>query len=173
MQLGLSESARVMTAEESRFRVSYPNSRSRRSCIIALDEASRVLLDQLAETRRGQSAQFFTYIEAPATGTRRILPVDAVLEHLDGRRISLSEVIKAADIVVMVAAAGTPAVGARIIGNTCLLCSKLATALVIKAPDADSQTLTGTLRALRPFAVMLVVSSSEEYIPEMLDALRI
>ena len=43
MQLGLSESARATTAEEARFRINYPNSRPRKSRVIALDKTAEEL----------------------------------------------------------------------------------------------------------------------------------
>ena len=65
MQLNRSESARVTTASEARFRVDYPNSRPRVSRIIALDRESHAALLAL----KGQpwnGARFLRYVEFEA-----------------------------------------------------------------------------------------------------------
>ncbi len=43
---------------------------------------------------------------------------------------------------------------------------------LIVAAGGDRAQVERTVAALRPYAAMLVVSTSEEYIPEMLSALR-
>jgi hypothetical protein len=45
-------------------------------------------------------------------------------------------------------------------------------ALIIGGEQQSDQELSKTLATLRPYASMLVVASSDEYIEEMLSALR-
>ena len=44
----LSESARMTTAQEARFRVNYPNSVPRTIKVVALDEPSKALVDEVS-----------------------------------------------------------------------------------------------------------------------------
>lgn len=174
MQLGLAESARVTTADESRFRIDYPNSKPRRSCIIALDVASDGLLRRIAEAQARPGARFLRYVEAKV-GSRSLpmLPVGGLLEHLDGTRVNLLGEIEKADIVVMLTVAGATAESAELIGNACSVAGKMTTGFILHSAEAGAEALTRTLIAFRPFAAMLVVSSGEEYVTEMLNALRV
>ena len=45
----ISESARMTTAEEARFRIDYPNSKPRAVKVVALDRAERAVVKRLAE----------------------------------------------------------------------------------------------------------------------------
>ena len=71
----------------------------------------------------------------------------------------------------MVTFAGSAPDAAEIIGNACMVRGKRATGLVLTAGESG-ETLARTLKAMRPYAAMLVVSSGEDYIGEMLSALR-
>lgn len=174
MQLGISESARVTTAEESRFRINYPNSRPRKSRIIALDQAGLDALNQLVNQRDWPGAHFLRYIEAKsASDSLKMLPVDAILEDGAGNRVNLADEIADADVVVMVTTAGASAEAAEVIGNACFVRSKMTTGIVLDAHDAPTIDLARTLTAMRPFAAMLVISNGDEYVPEMLSALRV
>jgi hypothetical protein len=46
------------------------------------------------------------------------------------------------------------------------------TALVLGGPSISDEALSKTLSHLRPWALMLVIASAEEYIADMLTALR-
>ena len=98
------------------------------------------------------------------------LPVDAELEDTDGNSFKLSDEINDADIIVMVTTVGSAPEAAEVIGNACLVRGKRASGLV--RMDGDATNLSQTLLSLRPYAAMLVVSSGDEYIAEMLTALR-
>jgi hypothetical protein len=154
MHLGLSECARATTAQESQFRVNYPNSKPRVSRIIALDAQSLSALTALKDYP-WNGARFLRYLRARAASENLpILPIDAVLEDLEGNQVSLTSEIADADVVVMVTMAG-----------------KMTTGLVLKS-EGNGADLARTLRAMRPFAAMLVVATGEEYVGEMLTALR-
>lgn len=171
MQLGLSECARATTAEESRFRVAYPNSKRRVSRIIALDEESLSALAPLKDYP-WNGARFLRYVRSEAASEHfPSLPINAVLEDVEGNRVTLMSEIAGADVIVMVATAGSAPEAAEIIGNACLVSGKMTTGLVLKSGN-DGEALAPTLRAMRPYAAMLVVSTGEDYIAEMLTALR-
>jgi len=58
-----------------------------------------------------------------------------------------------------------------VIGNACLVRGKRASGLVRVAGDHAGE-LSRTLLSLRPYAAMLVVAGGDDYIAEMLTALR-
>jgi hypothetical protein len=171
MHLNLSESARATTAEESRFRIDYPNSLPRVSRIIALDDGSLEALRAI-EDEPWNGARFLRYVKSKP-GSERLpkLPVDAILEDAAGNSFNLSAEIDDADIIVMVTTVGNAPEAAEVIGNACLVRGKRASGLVRMTGD-KVENLSQTLLSLRPYAAMLVVSSGDEYIAEMLTALR-
>lgn len=171
MQLGLSESARATTATESKYRVDYPNSKPRAARIIGLDAVSHDVLKR----HRGSAspdARFLRYVRSrKASASLPAFAVDAVLADDDGQETSLIDEIMSADIVVMVTTAGTTPEAAEIIGNVCFVAARMSTGLVLRGA-ADDATTAATVLAMRPYAAMLVVSQAEDYIGEMLAALR-
>jgi hypothetical protein len=102
-----------------------------------------------------------------------MLPVDAILEDGAGNRVNLADEIADADVIVMVTTAGASAAAAEVIGNACFVRNKMTTGIVLDAHDAPAIDLARTLTAMRPFAAMLVISNGDEYVPEMLSALRV
>ncbi|HEY1386728.1 MAG TPA: hypothetical protein VGF43_24100, partial [Dongiaceae bacterium] len=96
----------------------------------------------------------------------------AWLSDLTGRTRHLLDEIAGADQVVMIAAAGESVPAAAIIGEACSLKRVSTTALVIGGATASDQAVARTLAQLRPWALMLVVASSEAYIADMLRALH-
>lgn len=161
----------MASAEQARFRVDYPNSRPRSSRIIALDDGSLSALLALKD-HLWNGARFLRYLRAETISRQfPAIAVDARLEDTDGRWTSLRKEVAEADVIVMVATAGGSArEAAEVIGNTCAVLGKLATGLVLKT--AEDEGLAITLRAMRPHAAMLVVSTGADYIGEMLTALR-
>ena len=94
------------------------------------------------------------------------------LSDLAGRTKNLIEEVNSADLVVMVAAAGESAQAASIIGEACSVKRVTTTALVLGGPSISDEALSKTLSHLRPWALMLVIASAEDYIADMLTALR-
>ncbi len=72
----------------------------------------------------------------------------------------------------MIATSAESAVAAETIGNACFVRSIMTTGLIVARHGAEG-VLQSTVRALRPFAAMLVITTGEEYIPEMLTALHV
>lgn len=171
MQLGVSESARATTAAEAKFRIDYPNSKPRATRIIALDAASHEALKR-HRASASPGARFLRYVKSrKGSASLPAFNVDAVLTDDEGRETSLIDEIMGADIVVMVTAAGTTPEAAAIIGNACFGASKMSTGLVLRDGANEAET-AATLLAMRPYAAMLVVSEGDDYVGEMLAALR-
>ena len=94
------------------------------------------------------------------------------LSDLAGRTKSLIDEVAGADLVVMIAQAGNDAAAASIIGEACSLKRVNTTGLVLGGPHISDETLSKTLSQLRPWSLMLVIASAEEYVADMLTALR-
>lgn len=165
-----SESARMSSAAEARFRIDAPNSRARVVKVIALDVPSERIVKELAQ-RSWNRAAFFT---APAFGEapRKGESFAGWLNDLAGRTKNLVEEVADADLVVMVATAGEDTPAASLIGEACSLKRVNTTALVLGGPQAPDAALSKTLAQLRPWSLMLVIASAEDYIGDMLTALR-
>jgi hypothetical protein len=167
-----SESARMSSAAEARFRIDYPNSKPRAVKVIALDQASERVIKRVAE-RTWQQATFLTSLKfdgAPRTGEG--WSMETWLSDLAGRTKALVEEVASADLVVMVSSAGTCAQAAAVIGEACAVRKVMTTALIIGSERSTDEELSKTLATLRPHASMLVIANGEGYIEEMLVALR-
>ena len=143
----LSESARMSSAAEAAFRIQAPNSRTRATNVVALDRASEHVVTRLAESLWNQAA-FFTAVDWDPDEASR------------------------ADQVVMLAAPGGDA---QLASKICEACSRrrvMTTALVIGASSASEAALSKTLAQLRPWAMMVVIATNDEYVDDMLHALR-
>jgi len=165
-----SESARMSSAAEARFRIEAPNSVPRTVKVIALDRPSEGVVKALSQ-RQWSRATFFTasaFSAAPKQG----VSLSGWLSDLAGRTASLVEEIGSADLVVMVASAGENAQAASIIGEACSLKRVTTTGLILGDAAKSDEALSKSLSQLRPWCVMLVVASAEEYVEDMLRALR-
>lgn len=165
-----SESSRAASAAEARFRIDAPNSRPRAIKVIALDCASEAVVKRLAQSAWA-NASFLTTLanEAPRNEP---FSMSGWLGDLAGHAKNLVDEIDSADLVVMIATAGENAEAASIIGEACSLKSVMTTALVVATPSLSNAALAQSLAHLRPWALMLVVASAEDYIADMLVALR-
>lgn len=157
--------ARAATSAEARFRVDYPNSTERASRIIALDGRAASILEPVAE-RPWRGAHFLTF-EAPRNedGDGRS---DAQLRSFDGDPTSLSEELEGADVAVMVATGDEGAEAAAIIGRESFRRRIMTAGLVVRGRDQPD----AAVNVLRPYASVLVVSPDEQYIADVLTALR-
>jgi hypothetical protein len=146
------ESARVTTAAESRYRIDKPNSRPRVVHVVALDPASEAIVATLARSEWNR-AGFFAFREVAANADRFHAAIDP------------------ADLVVMVAAAGEATPDVSSIGEACSRRRITTTGLILCDPDTPTETLSVALAKLRPWMLMLVIASSVDYIEDMLRAL--
>jgi hypothetical protein len=126
----LSESARMSSAAEARFRIQTPAAVDRVVKVIALDTAS------------------------------------------DHEIAALVEEVPTADLVVMVASAGTDAHAAAIIGEACSRNHVMTTTLVVRAASATDGALSKTLAQVRPWSLMVVIASDENYVEDILGSFR-
>jgi hypothetical protein len=167
-----SESARMSSAAEAKFRINAANSQPRAIKVIALDTPSERIVKALAQSQ-WQRASFLTasaFSGAPMPGGR--FSMGGWLNDLAGRTKDLVDEVASADLVVMVASAGETAAAAAIIGEACNLRHVMTTALILGSASTSDETLSKMLAQLRPHVMMLVISSADEYIEDMLTALR-
>jgi len=165
-----SESARASSAAEARFRINDPNSRPRTVKVVALDRPSQAVVERLAQDER--SGANFLVASAFAADPQGRFPTENWLSDLAGRPKYLLDEINGADLVVMVATAGENASAAAIVGEACSLKCVMTSAFVLGGMSATDAALSKTLAQLRPWALMLVTASSDDYIADMLSALR-
>jgi hypothetical protein len=167
-----SESARMSSAAEAKFRIDRPNSQPRAIKVIALDTQSERIVKDLAQSQ-WQQASFLTasaFSGAPRQGER--FSVGGWLNDLAGRTKDLVDEVNTADLVVMVATAGENVAAAAIIGEACSVKHVMTTALILGGASSSDETISKMLAQLRPHVMMLVISSADEYIKDMLTALR-
>jgi hypothetical protein len=174
----LSESARMTTAAEARFRIDAPNSLPRATKVIALDAASETLVKDLARAK-WNNASFLTTsafagpLEPGREGAPRApFSMQGWLSDLAGRTKDLIDEVNTADLVVMVAQAGESAHAASLIGDACAAKHVMTTALILGGAAQSDAALAKTLSHLRPYSQMVVIASAEEYVFDMLTALR-
>jgi hypothetical protein len=153
-----SESARMSSAAEARFRVQAPNSTPRAITVVALDAVARGVVRRLA-TAAWRHATFF-------------IAAGDTLAALDGRTTPVADEVGATDLVVLVAGPGGHAAAAAVIGEACSLRRVMTTGFVVGAAAASQAAVSKTLAQLRPWSLMVVIADSDEYIDDMLTALR-
>jgi hypothetical protein len=167
-----SESARASSAAEALFRIDAPNSLPKTVKVIALDPPSEkaVAAIMLPEWSAANFLTASAFTGEPPRGDA--FSMKGWLSDLAGRTKNLIEEIAAADLVVMVATAGADVPAAALIGDACRARSVMTIALV-RATDQVADRLTShTLAQVRPYALMVVAASAEDYIADMLTALR-
>src|SRR6202043_1662502 len=128
-----SESARMSSAAEAKFRIDRPNSQPRAVKVIALDAPSERIVKELARSP-WQRASFLTasaFSGAPRSGRRFSMGV--WLNDLAVRTKDLVDEVNSADLVVMVPTAGENAAAAAIIGEAGRAKHVMTTALILGA----------------------------------------
>jgi hypothetical protein len=165
------ESARMNSAAEARFRIQDDVSVSGAVKVIALDEPSERVVRRLAKGAWNRT----TFLTAAAISSMFPVNSDSVagwLSDLSGKYSVLRDEIEAADLVVMVATPGGGAYAASIIGEACSLRRVTTTGLVIGGISAREAAVAKTLSQLRPWSLMVVIADAEDYLDYMLAALR-
>src|SRR5437870_7489795 len=76
------------------------------------------------------------------------------------------------DLVILVAGPGGHAHAVSRIGQACNLERVTTTGLIVGASAASETDLSRTLAQIRPWSLMVVLSRSDDYIDDMLTALR-
>ena len=160
----------MTTAAELRFRVQAPNSKARATTIIALDAPSETFIRRLSEDRWNHA----TFLKAPVADTADDAAVDdGWASTLEGRQTRVRDEVDAADQVIMVASPGGHANAAAMIGRACSLKRVTTTALIVGAADASDGDVSKTLAQLRPWSLMVVIANSDDYVTDMMTALRV
>ncbi len=149
----------MSSAAEARFRVQAPNSQPRAIVVVALDAAGRDVVRRIADAG-WQHATFLTALPAGA------------LSDLTGRTRAIAEAIGAADLVVLVAGPGGRADAAAALGDACSQRRVMTTGFLVGASAASDRDIAKTLAQLRPWSLMVVISRSDDYLDDMMTALR-
>jgi hypothetical protein len=162
----------MSSAQEARYRVQYPNSSPRNIKVVALDEPSKALVDEVSR-QPWNRASFFTSLSFEGASPRpEDSSIKAWLSDIAGHTKDLIAEINEADFVVMVANAGEDAQGASLIGEACQARNVTTIGLIVQSPETTEEDLSRTLGHMRPFAKMLVIATGRDYIEVMLTALR-
>lgn len=165
----LGSCARAATAAEARFRVAYPNSRTRTSRIFALDPAAAEAMYRITEAP-WNNAHFLTLSAGgsfdPSTRASA-LPIS----HPDGTKADLPQELDGADVVVLIATEGTGEGAAEVIARECFERNIMCAGLALASGNRDS-AVDRAVNAMRRFARVLVVAQDVDYVPAMLTALR-
>jgi hypothetical protein len=170
----ISESARMSSTAEARFRVQAPNSTPRATTVIALDAAGEAVIRRLARSDWAR-ATFLTIVRGVRLQADLVEgPAQAGLHVLDlsGRPHDLSEVIDAADLVVLLAGPGGHAHAAAAVGQACSHHQVMTTGFIVGAGAATESALSKTLAQVRPWSLMVVIANDDGYLDDMLCALR-
>ena len=198
----ISESARMSSTAEARFRVQAPNSTPRATTVIALDAAGEAVVRRLAASEWTR-ARFLIVrgvrLQADPSGpakagphdsgpanqppprlrrsavARRLLTrakAEAGLHDLSGAPLDLSDEIDAADLVVLLAGPGGHAHAAPEVGHACSDRRVMTTGFIVGAGSSTERALSKTLAQVRSWSLMVVVANDDGYIDDMLRALR-
>jgi len=155
-----SESARMNSAAEARFRITAPNSTPQSVAVIALDGAGEDAVRRLS----AGTWQHATFLIAQPGG-------DHLLD-VSGRLRRIADEVAAADLVVLVAGPGGRAYAAAAVGEACSLRRVTTTGFIVGAASSFDPELPKTLAQLRPWSLMVVIAGNDEYIDDMMTALR-
>ncbi len=166
----IAQSVRATSAGESAYRIAAPNSLPRSIMLVALEaEAARLLGRVAKEQWRRTTFRSSVWLEDapdPRGGA-----LDQWCDIVAGHAENLVSEIAASDLVVVVTTAGDPATGASVIGEACVARGVKTAGIILQTPQTSPETLSQSLRELRPWTRTLSVLSDPEMIPGMIHAL--
>jgi len=168
----ITESARMNSASEVRFRLQAPNSNPREIKVIAMDAASEGLVRRLAERSWNHAAFLSAWSFSATPPDLQRGETGGWLVDLDGGPKNLMDEVNAADLIVMVAMPDGNAGAAAAIGEACSELRVNTAAFISGAASSSEESVSKTLAQLRPWSLMVVVAKSDEYIEDMLIALQ-
>ena len=171
----LSQCARATTAKEAAFRVQYPNSARRAVKLVALDDKSVPIVERLLRADPCRTALLPPQPDMQAGGgsSRTVGSIKAALSEFASRAKALIAGIDPTDLIVLVAVAGEDGQLAILIGEACRARGVPVTAIILDPGPTSNEALAASLARLRPYTSMLVVARGDEYIEDMLSALRV
>jgi hypothetical protein len=80
--------------------------------------------------------------------------------------------VPTADLVVMLVSAGGNADAAAAIGRACSEHRVMTHAIVVRAAEARDEQVSRTLAQLRPWSLMVVVATGDDYVEDILGSFR-
>lgn len=160
----LNSCALAATAAEARYRINAPEPETRATRIIALDDGAEAIVRRESERPWG-GAHFLVHRSCLPQPNGNDSNVELVAT--DGAPKRLDEELADADVVLMVATSDASADAAGAIGRACADRRVMTAGIVM--PDGNANR---AIVALRPFAVVLLVSPDNADIRELLTALR-
>jgi hypothetical protein len=163
----LNSCAMAATAAEARFRINAPSFTRRSTRIVALDDGADTIMRSVAE-RSWAGARFFRYKHGDHADHANGQVTDIELHNADGSSTRLSEQLSDADVMVMIATADDGAEAAAAIGHACTLLGIMTAGLIL----GDGGDVRAAISALRPHARVLMASTDEHDVSDMLTALR-
>jgi hypothetical protein len=161
----------MSSAAEARFRVQAPNSTPRAIKVIALDQVSEAEVRRLAAAG-WKHATFFTVASRGEPSGPSAASPDGALSDLAGRIRNVTDEVDTADLVILVAGPGGHAQAASIVGQACSLRRVMTTGFIVGVTSAPEDALSKTLAQLRPWSLMVVIANSDDYVDDMMAALR-
>ena len=94
------------------------------------------------------------------------------LRDLAGQVRSVADEVDIADLVIMVAGPGGQAQAAAPSARPAAVRRVMTTGCIVGAASASDNALSQTLAQVRPWSLMVVIANSDEYLDDMLRALR-
>jgi hypothetical protein len=161
-----SSCARATTSAEMRHRIDRPIRGRSGARIIGLDRGADDVVQRIAGETWGH-ARFYGLAE-PAADPDAGGSAAVMLRDVGGAESSLLAELEEADVVIMVATTAADGAAASIIGAACTVRAIMTAALVIGEPAA----VVGTVATVRPHARVLMVSTDERDVVDLLSALR-
>jgi hypothetical protein len=161
-----SSCARATTAAEMRYRIDRPIRGRQGARIIGLDTGADAIVDRISHEQWGH-ARFFTLAQ-PVADVGDGGSESVTLRDTDGEVSNLLTELEEADVVIMVATTESDAAAATIIGAACTVRGIMTAGLVI----GERARVGATVAAVRPHARVLVVSTDERDVIDVLTALR-
>jgi hypothetical protein len=158
----------MSSAAEARFRVQRPNSKLRTIKVVALDPVAEGVVTRLA----AGSWPNATFLTTAAAGAAAVDADGGWLRDLSGNVRALADEVANADLFVMVAEPGGGAGRAATIGRACSDRRVNTTGLIVGASSASDAAVSQTLAQLRPWSLMVVIAEADDYVENMLAALR-
>jgi hypothetical protein len=167
------------SAAEARFRIDAPIEGRRGARVVALDDDAATIVRRLAR-QQWNGARFFTLVagtpvangRGPASDGNgdgsRDETADIALHRTNGTDTRLSDELVDADVVVMLATADGNATAASAIGRACARRGIMTAGLVL----GNREEVGAIIFALRPHAQVLLVTTDDQDVHEVLTALR-
>jgi hypothetical protein len=161
----LSSCARAASAAEARYRIDAPVE-SRAARVIALDDGAADVVRSVAELG-WVSARFLVCENVPVGGG--VAAGDFLLRDIEGSPALLSDELRGAHVVVMIATQDSGADCAYAIGKACWERAIMTAGLVV----GGGFDVQDAVAALRPHARVLLPTADESDVVELLRALRV